>query len=39
MFVSVLNVKHNVTEPDLAVDASAIKRCITVLCHFNVLHR
>jgi len=27
----------NVTEPDLAVDASAIKRCITVLCHFNAL--
>jgi len=37
MFVSVLNVKPNVTEPDLAVDASAIKRYITVLCHFNVL--
>jgi len=27
----------NVTEPDLAVDASAIKRYIRVLWHFNAL--
>jgi len=27
----------NVTEPDLAVEASAIKRYIRVLCHFNAL--
>ena len=32
-----LKLQPNVTEPDLPVDASAIKRYITVLCHFNAL--